>query len=71
MAADVVRRVLDFWFGKEGSAEFGVKQKRWFKADPDFDAAVTAEFGADFETAAIGGYDSLAGSAQEIGRAHV
>jgi uncharacterized protein (DUF924 family) len=60
MENDLTRRVLDFWFGEEGSAEFGVKQKKWFTADAAFDSAVTAEFAEDFETAAAGGYDSLA-----------
>lgn len=63
MAPDVVRRVLDFWFGEKNSPAFGVKQKRWFQADADFDAAVTAEFGADFDAAAAGEYDALAETA--------
>lgn len=63
-ATNLIRRVLDFWFGAEISPEFGVKQKKWFQADAEFDSAVTAEFAEDFEIAATGGYDSLADSAR-------
>ena len=34
---DVVRRVLDFWFGPEDGETFGQPREEWFKATPAFD----------------------------------
>jgi uncharacterized protein (DUF924 family) len=56
MTEDVERRVLDFWFGEEGSPSFGVRREKWFRADPEFDAAVVANFTADFDAAEAGEY---------------
>lgn len=63
MTCEVARRVLDFWFGEEGSPTYGVKQGKWFRADATFDAVVTAEFRADYDAALAGDYDSLAETA--------
>ena len=60
MTSDVARRVLDFWFGEENSPEYGVKQKKWFRSDAEFDTLVTSTFGADYDAAMAGKYDSLA-----------
>jgi uncharacterized protein (DUF924 family) len=49
--------VLDFWFGAEGSAEFGSQRKVWFRKDPDFDAEVATRFGPAIEQALRGELD--------------
>jgi len=64
MTDDVEQRVLEFWFGKEGSPEYGVRQAKWFAADTEFDARVTETFGADYEAALSGEYDWLTDSAK-------
>ncbi len=40
----LAQEVLDFWFGKPGSAEFGQARDFWFRKDPAFDAALAARF---------------------------
>ena len=64
MKDDLEQRVLEFWFGKEDSPEFGVRQAKWFEADAEFDALVTEKFGADYEAAVAGEYDWLTDSAR-------
>jgi len=64
MLEDVARRVLDFWFGEEESPSYGVKQKRWFEANPDFDAVITRDFAADFAAATAGQYDGMSETAE-------
>jgi uncharacterized protein (DUF924 family) len=55
--------VLDFWFGAEGSAEFGSERKIWFKKDPAFDAEVATRFGPAIEQALRGELDAWATTA--------
>ena len=55
--------VLDFWFGAEGSAEFGTQRKVWFKKDADFDAEIATRFGPVIEQALRGELDAWAASA--------
>ena len=64
MTDDVEQRVLEFWFGKEHSPEYGVRQAKWFEADAEFDARVAETFGADYEAAIGGEYDWLTDSAK-------
>jgi uncharacterized protein (DUF924 family) len=53
-----VDAVLAFWFGPPGvPAEM---QERWFKADPEFDAAISARFEAAVEAALDGRFDAQA-----------
>jgi uncharacterized protein (DUF924 family) len=35
-----MNEVLDFWFGRSHSPEFGKVHKKWFEKDADFDAQV-------------------------------
>jgi len=49
--------VLDFWFGREGDAEYGQFRDEWFRKDPAFDAGVTEQFGDLYEEAAAGSLD--------------
>jgi uncharacterized protein (DUF924 family) len=55
--------VLDFWFGAEGSAEFGTQRKAWFKKDAAFDRAIADRFGATIEQALRGELDGWAATA--------
>ncbi len=62
-SADDPAAVLDFWFGAEGSAEFGSQRKVWFKKDAAFDAEITTRFGPAIEQALRGELDVWAASA--------
>jgi len=53
-----MNEVLDFWFGRSHSPEFGKVQKKWFKKDADFDAEVRSRFRQQYELAACGQLDS-------------
>jgi uncharacterized protein (DUF924 family) len=48
--------ILEFWFGRPGSAEHGKTRGVWFRKDPLFDSEITARFGVAIETALAGGY---------------
>jgi uncharacterized protein (DUF924 family) len=52
-----VEALLDFWFGAPGTPEHDRRRAVWFKADPAFDAALAARFGADQRRAAAGDCD--------------
>lgn len=56
--------VLEFWFGAPESAEFGQRRQCWFVKDSEFDAQIRSLFAKEFEIAADGGHDSLAGTAE-------
>ena len=53
-----MNEVLDFWFGRSHSREFGKVQKKWFEKDTDFDAEVRDRFLPQYERAASGELDS-------------
>ncbi|MDP8934125.1 MAG: DUF924 domain-containing protein [Cyanobacteriota bacterium] len=53
-----MQEVLDFWFGRSNSPEFGKVQKKWFEKDADFDAEVRSGFLQQYELAASGQLDS-------------
>lgn len=55
--------VLDFWFGAEGSAEFGTQRKVWFKKNAAFDAEIRTRFGTAIERALRGELDAWATTA--------
>jgi uncharacterized protein (DUF924 family) len=52
-------RVLNFWIGPLDAAGEPApgQSKRWYSKDPEFDARIRAEFGADLERAARGELD--------------
>lgn len=50
--------VLDFWFGEEGSAEFGTQRKLWFTKDADVDRTIAERFGDAVERALRGELDA-------------
>ena len=53
-----MNEVLDFWFGRSQSPEFGKVHKKWFEKDADFDAEVRSRFMQQYELAASGQLDS-------------
>lgn len=53
-----MNKVLDFWFGRSHSPEFGKVQNKWFKKDADFDAEILTNFLPQYELAASGQLDS-------------
>ncbi len=59
------RDVLDFWFGAEGSPEYGKFREIWFRAaTPEFDQEIRNKFLACHEAAASGTLDDWAGTWQ-------
>lgn len=58
--ANAVDRVLDFWFGPEGSAGRGADREIWWMKDDAFDSAVRDNLGALHERAAAGELDGWA-----------
>lgn len=60
MNGDVVRQVLDFWFGPEDAPGRGRFRKQWFAVSPAFDAEIASRFLTVWEEAAAGGLDHLA-----------
>ncbi|MGZ5236689.1 MAG: DUF924 family protein [Caldimonas sp.] len=52
--------VLDFWFGEEGSAEFGSQRKLWFSKDAAFDRRIAERFASTIEHALRGELDDWA-----------
>ena len=53
---DLQNQILDFWFARPGSADYGRMRKEWFRKDAAFDAAIRDRFGAEVETALAGGF---------------
>src|SRR6266545_531597 len=52
----VQEEILEFWFGRPGTADYGSTRKAWFRKDAAFDAAIRERFGAAIETALSGGF---------------
>jgi len=48
--------ILDFWFGRPESAEYGTERDYWFRKNPAFDAELTRRFRRAIETALGGGF---------------
>jgi len=55
----LTERVLEFWFGPLGTAEYGRDRKAWWRKDKAFDAEVRRRFLADYERAADGELDFM------------
>ena len=58
------RRVLDFWFGEEGSGTYGTVRSEWFKKDEGFDNKIRELFGDAVEAALGGEYSDMAEDAK-------
>ena len=54
--SETQRAILEFWFGRPGSAEYGQSRSEWFRKDPAFDAEIRSRFGAEVEAALDGGF---------------
>jgi uncharacterized protein (DUF924 family) len=48
--------ILEFWFGRRDTAEYGNTRNAWFRKDAAFDAAIRERFGSAIETALSGGF---------------
>jgi uncharacterized protein (DUF924 family) len=48
--------ILELWFGRPGTADYGNPRKEWFRKDAAFDATIRERFGAVIETAISGGF---------------
>ena len=48
--------ILEFWFGRPGTAAYGSTRKEWFRKDPAFDAAIRERFGGAIGAALAGGF---------------
>lgn len=59
------QEILDFWFGKSNSPEFGKSQKKWFEKDLAFDSEVRSRFLPQYESAVSGQLDSWQDYPQE------
>src|SRR5579862_1168448 len=49
--------LLDFWFASENASERERLRDIWFKATPEFDAALAERFRLDYDRAAAGVYE--------------
>lgn len=50
------QEILDFWFGRNDSAEFGQVRNEWFRKDDEFDAEIRRRFGPAVGRAIEGGF---------------
>jgi uncharacterized protein (DUF924 family) len=48
--------ILDFWFGRPGSAEYGTERDFWFRKNPALDKELRTRFGSAVENALGGGF---------------
>ncbi len=60
--ADLVERVLSFWFGAGWAAAEPGYRPEWFTANPDLDAGIAQAFADDVERAMAGTFAGLADS---------
>ncbi|HUH92580.1 MAG TPA: DUF924 family protein [Casimicrobiaceae bacterium] len=60
--------ILDFWFGRPGTAEYGTTRDFWFRKDPAFDAELRARFGAAVENALAGDFEDWSAPRPELAR---
>jgi uncharacterized protein (DUF924 family) len=62
--SDRAAALLDFWFGPPGDPERELHRPIWFRSTPEFDAALSEAFLADYEAAAAGGRSDWEASAE-------
>jgi uncharacterized protein (DUF924 family) len=48
--------ILEFWFGRPGTAAYGCVRDEWFRKVAAYDAAIRDRFSAAIETALAGGF---------------
>jgi len=56
---DLVREIVDFWFGSPDSAELGSHRQVWFQATPVFDQEIRERFSVANHLAATGALEDL------------
>ena len=56
---NLVKEVVDFWFGSSESAEFGKRRQIWFQSTADFDREIKQRFSEANRLASAGELDSL------------
>jgi uncharacterized protein (DUF924 family) len=56
--APSIRDILDFWFLPLADPEHGKPREIWWKGPAEFDAEIRDRFGAAFDRAVDGGFDS-------------
>ncbi|MEG3438425.1 DUF924 family protein [Pannus brasiliensis CCIBt3594] len=54
----IPENILDFWFGKVDSPEYGKPRREWFQKDPVFDDRIRSNFLPLYRQAATGALDS-------------
>jgi uncharacterized protein (DUF924 family) len=52
----MAEEILEFWFGRPGTAVHGSVRDEWFRKNAAFDALIRARFSAAIETALAGGF---------------
>lgn len=57
--SDLVREVLEFWFGAQGDPGRNLPRKAWFEKNAGFDEEIRRRFGATVEEAGSGRLDGL------------
>jgi len=49
-----VEAILNFWFGRPGTSEYGKSRQVWFTKNAEFDREIRSQFMSDYEEAAAG-----------------
>lgn len=60
--------ILDFWFGRPGTPDYGNERDVWFRKNPAFDAEIRSGFGGAVETALAGGFTDWMSPRAALGR---
>jgi uncharacterized protein (DUF924 family) len=56
MPPPLQQEILEFWFGRPGTPDYGSTRDAWFRKDALFDAAIRERFGSAIETALADGF---------------
>lgn len=54
MIDPMINRILEFWFGKSGDADYGKPKSYWFNSTPEIDKQIRHDFGDLYDQAAQG-----------------
>ncbi len=64
----MAEEILEFWFGRPGSAVYGSARDEWFRKNAAFDGLIRERFGAAIETALAGGFAAWASPRDALAR---
>jgi uncharacterized protein (DUF924 family) len=53
-----MNEILDFWFGKPSSNDYGMFRPSWFEVNPELDREICDRFLTDYQAAARGNLDT-------------